>query len=166
MQHTGFSAGRLAWHLCLLSGLAVTTMSAVAHGSKAGDISIDHPYAVPSPAGSTTGAMYFRALKNNGEQTDRLLGARTAVAASVEIHRAAMDGSVMRMRAVEALPLPAKTTGKPMHGGEWHLMLLNLKAPLKDGDRFTATLHFEGAGEKEVSVWVQQPRSSAAGHER
>ena len=140
-------------------------MTAAAHGSKAGDIVIDHPYAVPSPAGSANGAMYFRALKNNGEQADRLLGARTSMAASVEIHRSTMDGNVMRMRAADALPLPAKTTVKPMHGGEWHLMLLNLKAPLKDGDRFAVTLRFERAGEKDVSVWVQQPRVGGADHE-
>lgn len=52
------------------------------------------------------------------------LAAAQGAAASVEIHQSHMDGSVMRMRAVEALPLPAKTTVKPMHGGEWHLMLL------------------------------------------
>lgn len=165
MHCTAFNAHRLAWHLCLLSALATTAMSAIAHGTRAGDLVIDHPYAVPSPVGSTTGAMYFRALKNHGEQADRLLGARTAVAESVEIHRSTLDGNVMRMRAVDALPLPAKSTVKPMHGGEWHLMLLNLKAPLKDGDRFTATLRFERAGEKDVSVWVQQPRASAANHE-
>ena len=105
MHYTAFNAHRLAWHRCLLSALATTPMSAIAHGTHAGDISIDHPYAVPSPAGSTTGAMYFRALKNHGEQADRLLGARTAVAESVEIHRSTLDGNVMRMRAVEALPL-------------------------------------------------------------
>ena len=66
---------------------------------------------------------------------------------------------------MEALPLPAKTTVKPMHGGEWHLMLLDLKAPLKDGDRFAVTLRFERAGEKDVSVWVQQPRAGAVDHQ-
>lgn len=143
----------------------LAAQGAAAHGTRAGDIVIDHPYAVPSPVGSTAGAMYFRTLKNHGEQADRLLGARTAVAASVEIHRSTMDGNVMRMRAVEALPLPAKTTVKPMHGGEWHLMLLDLKAPLKDGDRFAVTLRFERAGEKDVSVWVQQPRAGAVDHQ-
>jgi len=158
-----------AWHAIAqaVAGAAwlLAAQGTAAHGTRAGDIVIDHPYAVPSPVGSTTGAMYFRALKNHGEQADRLLGARTAVAESVEIHRSTLDGNVMRMRAVDALPLPAKSTVKPMHGGEWHLMLLNLKAPLKDGDRFTATLRFERAGEKDVSVWVQQPRAGAVDHQ-
>ena len=40
-------------------------------------------------------------------------------------------------------------------------MLLGLKAPLKDGDRFPVTLTFQRAGEREVMVWVQTPRDGA-----
>ena len=140
--------------------LCSASLLAAAHDFKAGDIVIDHPYALPSPPGSTTGAMHLRALKNTGEQADQLVAARTPVAASVEIHRMQMDAQdVMRMRAVDAVPLPPKTTVSLKHGGEWHLMLLNLKAPLKEGDRFPATLRFACGGEREVRVWVQQPRN-------
>jgi copper(I)-binding protein len=44
-------------------------------------------------------------------------------------------------------------------------MLIDLKAPLKNGDRFPMTLRFEKAGEREVMVWVQQPRDAAGAHE-
>ncbi len=44
-------------------------------------------------------------------------------------------------------------------------MLMGLKAPFKDGDRFPVTLTFERAGDREVMVWVQTPRG-AAGDER
>jgi hypothetical protein len=48
-------------------------------------------------------------------------------------------------------------------------MLLDLKAPLVPGARFALTLRFERGGEKEVTVWVQQPRDrgqpAATGHE-
>jgi hypothetical protein len=136
----------------------VAAQGVEAHGSQVGEIVIDHPYALPSPAGSTTGAMYFRGLKNSGTQPDRLLGAHTLLAASVEIRRATMDGDALSSRTVDALPLPPKATVKVMHGGEWQLMLRNLKSPLEDGDRFAVTLRFERAGEKDVIVWVQQPR--------
>lgn len=144
--------------LCALAGA-----SARAHGFRAGDIVIEHPYALPSPGGSSTGAMYLRALRNTGDQPDRLLAVRTPAAASVEIHRMALGpDNVMRMRAADALPLPAKSEVKAMHGGEWHLMLLQLKAPLQVGDRFPVTLRFERAGEREVTVVVQAP---GAGHD-
>jgi copper(I)-binding protein len=144
--------------------LAFAAGGARAHDFKAGALVIDHPYATPTPAGARTGAVYFRALKNTGREADRLLGASTPAAASVEIHRSTMDGDVMRMRQLDALALPAGAELKLRHGGELHLMLIELKAPLKEGDRFALRLRFERAGEREVTVWVQQPRDGASGH--
>lgn len=144
--------------------LAVCSMGgANAHGVKAGDLAIDHPYATPTRPGMTTGAVYFRAIRNNGTEPDRLLSARTPVAATVELHRMEMDGDVMRMRGVPAIDLPAKTEVRLRHGtpNGYHLMLPGLKAPLKDGDRFPVVLTFQRAGEREVMVWVQTPRDRA-----
>ncbi len=45
------------------------------------------------------GAVYFRTIENTGTEPDRLLAARTPVAAAVELHHMAMDGDVMRMRS-------------------------------------------------------------------
>jgi periplasmic copper chaperone A len=148
------------WASAVLVASAVG--SALAHGFKAGDLAVDHPYATPTRPGMTTGAVYFRAIKNNGTEPDRLLSARTPAATTVELHRMEMDGDVMRMRAVPAIELPAKTEVRLRHGtpNGHHLMLLGLKAPLKDGDRFPVTLTFQRAGEREVMVWVQTPRNS------
>ena len=71
----------------------------------------------------------------------------------------------MRMRAIDGIALPPGTEVRLRHGGEHHLMLLGLKQPLLVGDRFPLTLRFERAGEREVMVWVQQPRVSAGVHE-
>ena len=143
--------------------MSVAAASSSAHDFRVGDVVIDHPYALPSIPGSSNAAMYLRTLKNTGDQADRLLGARTPAAASVEIHHMRTDaGQVARMRAVDAVPMPPRSAQKLMHGGQWHLMLLNLKAPLKNGDHFPVTLRFERAGDKEVTVWVQQPRAAAS----
>jgi hypothetical protein len=96
----------------VLSATAVLTLglgqagTTHAHGARAGDIEIDHPYATPTVATARQGAVYFRALRNTGRQGDRLLGARTPAAGSVEIHRMTLDGEIMRMRALDALDLP------------------------------------------------------------
>jgi copper(I)-binding protein len=137
---------------------------AMAHDFRQGDLRIDHPYATPTRPGLTTGAVYIRAIKNNGTEPDRLLSARTPVAATAELHRMEMDGDVMRMRAVPAIELPAKSEVRLRHGtpSGHHLMLLELKAPLKEGDRFPLTLTFQRAGEREVMVWVQTPRDGGA----
>ena len=153
----------LAW-----LGLVLGTMgSASAHDFKAGDLRIDHPYATPSRPGVTTGAVYFRGIRNTVAAVDRLLSASTPVAGRVEIHRMRMQGDVMQMRAVPALDIPGNTTVPMRHNTPdgYHLMLFDLKAPLKDGDRFLITLTFDRAGTREVNVWVQTPRSgSGAGH--
>jgi len=143
--------------------------AAHAHDFKQGDVLIDHPYATPSLAGTTNGAVYFKSIRNKGKTPDRLLSARTAVAARVEIHHMQMDGNVMRMRQVPALELPAQTEVSLRHGGAGthHLMLLDMAQPLKDGDRFDLELVFEKAGIRRVNVWVQTPRagSSSSSHQ-
>lgn len=140
----------------------------MAHDTKVGDLVIDHPYATPSLAGAATGAVYFRAIRNTGAEADQLLAARTPVAAAVSLHHMQMEGDVMRMRAVPAIDLPARSEVRLRHGsaaaaaGGHHLMLQGLKAPLRDGDRFALTLTFQRAGEREVMVWVQTPKANAA----
>lgn len=153
-------------HRRLVSGLALGCCFAAplawAHEVRLGPLRIDHPYATPTPLGATTGAAYVRTLRNTGDQADRLVGAHTPAARAVEIHRSTIDAqNVMRMRAAAGIDLPPKSERKLRHGGEWHLMLIDLKAPLKSGDRFPMTLRFENAGEREVMVWVQQPRDAA-----
>lgn len=143
-----------------LSGLTPTLR---AHGLRVGDLLIDHPYALPTPPGARSGAVHFRALANRGSQAERLLGARCeTVARRVEIHRSRIEQDVMRMRAIAALELPAGSTLKPRHGGDLHLMLLELQRPLLNGERFELELQFERAGRQTVTVWVQQPREGGA----
>lgn len=150
--------------LLLASGLA-SSGPVAAHDFRLGPLRIDHPYATPTPPGAVTGAVYLRGIRNTGEQADRLIGAHTPAARSVEIHRSRIDASqVMRMRAVDGVELPPRSELRLRHGGETHLMLIDLKAPLKNGERFAMTLRFERAGEREVTVWVQQPRVGDGTH--
>jgi copper(I)-binding protein len=147
----------------LLFALALlfSSLVAQAHGSSKGDLLIEHPYATPSLAGSPHGAAYLRGVRNKGQQADRLIRASSPVAERVELHRMEMDSGVMRMREVSAIELPAGSTTSLRHGGEYHLMLMNLKRPLKDGDRFDLTLTFERAGTQSVKVWVQTPKDAS-----
>lgn len=146
--------------LIALSGAVSVPLQA--HGVKAGSLHIDHPYAVPTRPGMGTASVYFRGLRNDGQTADRLLSARTPVAARVEIHQMQMQGEVMQMRALPLLELPPGQALAWRHGAPsgYHLMLTDLKAPLKEGDRFPVSLSFEKAGVIEVQVWVQTPRDA------
>lgn len=144
----------------LIAACLSVTLPGQAHDFRAGAIVIDHPYATPTPAGATNGAAYFRSLRNRGTQADRLVAASTVVAERVELHRMSLDGDIVRMRALDAIDLPAGQEIQMRHGQALHLMLVNLKKPLLAGDRFDLTLRFEKSGEVRVKVWVQQPRSA------
>ncbi|MCO4095010.1 MAG: copper chaperone PCu(A)C [Acidovorax sp.] len=137
-----------------------------AHDFRAGQLVIDHPYATPSLAGTSNGAAYLRGIRNRGTAPDRLVAASTPVAERVELHEMTTEGDVMRMREVPAIDLPAGQEVQLRHGQRYHLMLINLRQPLKVGDRFDLTLKFEKAGETTVKAWVQQPRTqgSESGH--
>lgn len=138
----------------LMCGVALTlaSLAAAAHSYKIGPIGIDHPQARPTVVGQPVGGAYMK-IVNKGA-ADRLLSATTAVAAAVQMHTMAMDGDVMTMREVDAVDLPAGQTVEFKPGG-FHLMLMGLKAPLKNGDKFPMTLKFEKAGKVEVMVHVE-----------
>jgi periplasmic copper chaperone A len=99
-----------------------------------------------------SGGGYLK-LENKGAE-DKLLSASTEVATSVEMHSMSMEGDVMRMRQIDHIALPQGKTVE-LKPGALHLMLVGLKAPLKDGDKFPLKLKFEKAGEVTVTVNVQ-----------
>lgn len=92
---------------------------------------------------SATGAF----MKLTAPAATRLVEARSPLAGIVEVHEMKLEGDVMRMRAVSALPLPAGQTVELKPGG-YHVMLMDLKGPVKAGDALPLTLVFEGADGK------------------
>ncbi len=84
-----------------------------------------------------------------------LISARSPVAGVVEIHEMAMDGTVMRMRALPAgLDLPAGQTVELKPGG-YHIMLLDLKQQLKEGQPVPLTLVIKGRDGQSETLELQ-----------
>ncbi len=87
----------------------------------------------------------------------KLVAASSPVAGVVEIHEMAMDGNVMKMRALPAgLELPAGKTVELKPGG-YHVMLLDLKQQLKAGETVSVTFTIEGKDGKKETVELQAP---------
>jgi periplasmic copper chaperone A len=86
----------------------------------------------------------------------RLLEVSTPLAGVAEIHEMAMQGDMMRMRAVPALELPAGKTVELKPGG-YHVMLMDLKQQLKAGDSVPLTLVVEGKDGKRETLQVKAP---------
>jgi len=127
-------------------------------------LELDHPYAVPSAPGESHGKAYLRGIANAGTRPERLLGASTPIATKVELHSLKPDANGLRGKQVDAIDLPAKSVTRLRHTGDYQLTLIDLKKPLKDGDRFDLTLNFERAGSQTVKVWVQTPRDAVPAH--
>jgi copper(I)-binding protein len=106
--------------------------------------------------GTVAGQMATGAfMKLQSAKDARLLEAASPVAGVVEIHEMALENNVMRMRAVPALPLPAGRMVELKPGG-YHVMLMDLKQQMKEGEVVPVTLVVETAGKRET-IEVKAP---------
>jgi copper(I)-binding protein len=122
-------------------------------------IVIDEPYAITAVPGAPTGGAYML-IHNHGSAPDRLLGARSPVAAHVMLHTHDEADGVMRMRPVEdGLEVPAHGELLLGRGGN-HVMFMGITDPFEDGETIPLTLVFEQAGEIEVEVPVDLSRAT------
>ena len=99
-----------------------------------------------------TGAFFSITSASGG----KLLSASSPAAGVVEIHEMVMDGSTMKMRAVPALDLPAGKAVELKPGG-YHVMLMDLKAPLAAGQTVDVSLVVEGKDGKQENITVKAP---------
>ncbi|OEZ97220.1 copper chaperone PCu(A)C [Duganella sp. HH101] len=99
-------------------------------------------------------------------QDARLVGASSPAAGVVEVHEMKMVDDVMRMRQIDGLPLPAGQAVQLAPGG-YHLMLMQLKQPLADGQKIALTLEFEDARHQRSTIELEapvRPLNAAAAH--
>jgi len=136
--------------------------AALAHDYTHGSLKIAHPWARETASMARAGGA-FMSIENTGDTADKLLKAASPMAARVEVHTVIREGDVMRMREVPALELAPKSTTELKPGG-YHIMMMELKAPLKVGDRFPLTLTFEKAGPVTIDIVVEKMSGPAPDH--
>jgi copper(I)-binding protein len=89
-------------------------------------------------------------------QGGKLVSVQSPLAGVAEVHEMAMDGNVMKMRAMTALDLPAGKAVELKPGG-YHVMLMDLKQPLKSGESVPLTLVVEGKDGKRETLELKVP---------
>ena len=94
----------------------------------------------------------FMGLKSSSDV--RLVGASSPAAKVVEIHEMSTSDGVMRMRAIEGLPLPAGKSVELKPGG-YHVMLIDLVKPLVPGEQVPISLTFVAADGRKSTVEVK-----------
>ncbi len=117
----------------------------------AADVDIKDPWARGTVSGQQATGAFMTITSKSGAV---LVGAASPAAGNTEIHEMKMDGGIMKMRAIPRLELPA---GKPVQlgPGGYHVMLINLKQPLKKGDTVPLTLQVESRDKKVEAVEVK-----------
>ena len=142
----GFTYAALA--SCLLS------QPSGAENAVSGNLAITQAWSRATPGGAKVAGGYLT-IENRGAGPDRLLSGSTELARKLEIHEMAANGGVMTMRPIEGGLIIAPGSSVKFAPGGYHLMLLDLNAPLKQGEQVPVTLTVERAGAIEVLFDVQ-----------
>ena len=121
--------------------------SAAAHAQ----VAVSDPWVRTTVAQQKTTAAYMTITSLKG---GKLVDASSPVAASAEVHEMKMDGDLMKMRAVDALPLPTGQAVELKPNG-YHMMLMGLKAPVKAGDVVPIKLVIEDSKGQRKTVDVK-----------
>jgi copper(I)-binding protein len=131
----------------LLAVAALAALAAAAHAQ----VAADQPWVRTTVAQQTTTGAFMTLTSAKG---GKLVAASSPIAAEVEVHEMKMEGDLMKMRHLDALPLPA---GKAVElkPGAYHLMMMGLKAPVKAGDVVPISLVVEDASGKRQTVDVK-----------
>lgn len=134
-------------HVILASLLALSATAALAQ------VEVKDPWVRATvQQQKTTGAF----MQLSAKQDARLVEVRSPAAGVVEIHQMSMENNIMRMRSVPGLDLPAGKAIDLKPGG-YHIMLVNLKQQIKDGDLVPVTLVVEGKDKKRQTIELQVP---------
>ncbi|MEF8731388.1 MAG: copper chaperone PCu(A)C [Candidatus Accumulibacter meliphilus] len=97
-------------------------------------------------------------ISNSGSSDRKLLQAESPVARKAELHTHLNDQGMMRMRQVADIEIKAGAQTELKPGG-YHVMLLDLQQPLKEGDSVTLTLRFDDGSTKEIDAAVKKPQT-------
>jgi copper(I)-binding protein len=152
-----------AWAAVLATLLATPARAGEA---KVGDLVVTQAWSRATPGGAKVAGGYLT-IENKGATADRLLGGAGEIAGKIEVHEMAVNNGLMTMRPLaKGLTIEPGQTVKLAPGG-YHLMMFDLKGPLKQGDKVPVTLEFEKAGKVTLSLDVQgvgAPAPAGADH--
>jgi len=138
---------------------SILALGGIAHA----EILVSNPHSFETAEGTKVG-MAGMTFENTGTEAEKLVGASSPVCDHVEIHEMKMEDDVMKMRKVEdGLEIPA--SGKlVLESGSYHLMLIDLKEPLKAGSTVGVDVEFASGAKQHVDVPVSA-RVEKQGHD-
>lgn len=151
---------RVSWVLCMLVAATVTG------AAPAQNVVVANAWARASVPGQRTAGVY---LELKSDVNAAVVAVSSAAAERAELHSMTVENGVMRMRPLARIELPAGQTVKLAPGG-LHVMLIDLKSPLKPGGKVRLELSVQSAGSsrplpveaevRDASTTSSSPRAS------
>jgi periplasmic copper chaperone A len=136
--------------------LAVASISTSVWAASAADaVTVVDPYVRLAPPGAMATAA-FMVLKNGGDKDVKLIKADNSASKITELHTHINEGGIMKMRQVPAIEVKAKGETALQPSG-LHVMLIDLKGPLKEGDKVAITLGFDDGSSKKIEAPARMP---------
>ncbi|MDH4394767.1 MAG: copper chaperone PCu(A)C [Limnobacter sp.] len=124
-------------------------------------LKVVNAWARPTVAEQMATGAYMKITSN---KDGMIVGVTSPVAEVAEIHEMKMEGDVMRMRALESIPVKAGSTIELAPGG-YHVMLMGLNQAVNEGKAFEIKVQFVGSdgGKSEIPVSVIPGKGPASG---
>jgi copper(I)-binding protein len=129
-----------------LAFVAILILLGPAPASADSGVKVTNVWAKSTAPGQNVAAAYLDIVSS---APAALIRAESPAAKVVELHEMKMDGNVVRMRAVPRIDLPAGKVVKLEPGG-YHVMLIDIKQPLKVGEMVPLTLVVNEGGKTET----------------
>ncbi len=126
----------------------------------ADNVSVQDPYVRLAPPNAAATAA-FMVIRNTGDKDVKVVKADNPVSKATELHTHLNEGGVMKMRPVPAIEIRAKGEAVLRPGG-LHVMMIDLKAPMKEGDSVPITLTFDDGSSKQVDARVVKATAAPA----
>jgi periplasmic copper chaperone A len=135
-------------HSILFIFVAVTFVAGCSAKDDEVPIRMVDPWVRATVAGQNSSAGY---IEFHSSKPVKLVKVTSPQAANVQIHTMSHDNGIMRMDELPILDIPAGKTVK-LEPNSMHLMLSDLKAPLRADDDATLTFTFEFADKSTLQL--------------
>jgi periplasmic copper chaperone A len=144
---------KLAFELSTAMALTLGAILALTLEVRASDVAVTGAFARASATPGAKSASVYLTLQNTGPDADTLVGISTDSAGMAMMHATKIENGVAKMTMSDEIAIPGGGTLELKPSGN-HIMLEDLKAPLKQGDTLTLSLKFKKSGIVTVKVPV------------
>ncbi|WP_301101012.1 copper chaperone PCu(A)C [Propionivibrio sp.] len=147
---------RSIFSLALLLGATLPALSFAVDSA----LQVNDPYVRLAPPSAPASAA-FMVISNSGSADRKLIKAESPAAKTVELHSHISENGVMKMRQVPGIDIKANARAE-LKPGSYHIMLIDMKQALKEGEVIPITLSFDDGSKMQINAPVRKQTTMPA----